>query len=431
MNISFIIPGRNNLKYLKWAYDSICKNKKNHNVQICFADDNSNDGTWEWCESIMKSDKNFNAIRNDSGKRLGHTILYDRLINEVAKNDICIIWHCDMYLAPGALDAIERNISEKTIVSLTRIEPPLHPSGPEKIIYNFGTEPEDFNEENFIEFLGNGDLQDLVVEKFKAIPSDLQYPNYCTKGIFAPWAFYKKDFNDIYGHDPLYAPQSKEDSDIFNKFKLNGITFRQTWEGFTYHMTCRGSRFNPTLTKVGINSDEWEAQNIKSTRNFIRKWGQLIKHDVFLNPIVSNKYNIGIIFNNMPKDMLPIIRTFEPWCTNLYLASEFSNDSISTYINEEQQNTLYDLSKRIKSIQPNDALDLFESCPNDIMILIDAHILLQDRQYIDIIFNMSDIISESGQLGEMEFNLMKINIKSLTDYKYELLKENNNINNKR
>ena len=64
-----------------------------------------------------------------------------------------------------------------------------------------------------------------------------------TEGIFAPWAIYKKDFQEINGHDPLYAPQSKEDSDIFNRFVLNGYELIQTWRGFVYHMTCRGSRF--------------------------------------------------------------------------------------------------------------------------------------------------------------------------------------------
>ena len=30
----------------------------------------------------------------------------------------------------------------------------------------------------------------------------------------------------------LYAPQSKEDSDIFNRFVLNGYELIQTWKGF-------------------------------------------------------------------------------------------------------------------------------------------------------------------------------------------------------
>ena len=49
MKISLIQPGRNNLKYLKWSYDSIRKNQGNHEVEICVADDFSNDGTWDWC----------------------------------------------------------------------------------------------------------------------------------------------------------------------------------------------------------------------------------------------------------------------------------------------------------------------------------------------------------------------------------------------
>ena len=142
MKISLIQPGRNNLKYLKWSYDSIRKNQGDHEVEICVADDFSSDGTWEWCKELMEHDPNFKAIRNEGPTRLGHTILYDRLVNEVASHDICMIYHADMYLCHGAIDAIENELKEKTIVSLTRIEPPLHPPGPEKVLEDFGIEPE-------------------------------------------------------------------------------------------------------------------------------------------------------------------------------------------------------------------------------------------------------------------------------------------------
>ena len=111
MKISIIQPSRNNLKYLKWSYDAIRKNQGTHEVQICVADDFSDkDGTWEWCLEMMKNDPNFKAIRNEGPTRLGHTILYDRLINEVASHDICMIYHADMYLCPAALDHIEKHI---------------------------------------------------------------------------------------------------------------------------------------------------------------------------------------------------------------------------------------------------------------------------------------------------------------------------------
>ena len=48
-----------------------------------------------------------------------------------------------------------------------------------------------------------------------------------TNGIFT-LDIYKDDFTSIGGHDPLYNSQSKEDSDIFNRFKLFGYEFIQT-----------------------------------------------------------------------------------------------------------------------------------------------------------------------------------------------------------
>ena len=43
-DISFIQPSRNNLKYLKWSYESIRKNGGDE-PHICVADDFSNDET--------------------------------------------------------------------------------------------------------------------------------------------------------------------------------------------------------------------------------------------------------------------------------------------------------------------------------------------------------------------------------------------------
>ena len=60
-DISFIQPSRDNLKYLKWSYESIRKNG-GPEPHFCVADDYSSDGTWEWCQEILKKDKNFTAI---------------------------------------------------------------------------------------------------------------------------------------------------------------------------------------------------------------------------------------------------------------------------------------------------------------------------------------------------------------------------------
>jgi len=388
MKISLIQPGRNNLKYLKWSYDSIRKNQGNHEVEICVADDASTDGTWDWCQEMMDKDPKFKAILNNTGKRLGHTILYDRLINEVATNDICMIYHADMYLCPGALDSIEKHLTDKTIISLTRIEPPLHPDGPEKVLRGFGVEPEEFDEESLLNELSN------LIVKGKT-----------TEGIFAPWAFWKSDFQEIGGHDPLYAPQSKEDSDIFNRFQLNGIKFIQTWEGCVYHMTCRGSRRN-TIDKaknIYEDSPEWLAQNMRSTRNFIRKWGHFVKHDDYMKPVIPHKYDIGFLIKNDNPQLLEIL---EPWCNTIY-----TNCNIQDYIKVEQQNTIMDLYERVK---PYD-----NEKNNNILITIDNNFNEQDMQYLS---QLSEILEDNGEIGKFELGNLKIDIIEIKNYVNELIK---------
>jgi len=316
---------------------------------------------------MMDKDPLFKALKWDGPERVGHTILYDRLVNEIATNDICMIYHADMYLMPGALDQIEHKLKDKTIVSLTRIEPPLHPDGPEKMLKDFGVEPELFKEEELLTWFKDAQLSQLTK---------------VTEGIFAPWAFYKKDFQEIGGHDPLYAPQSKEDSDIFNRFQLNGIKFVQTWGGCVYHMTCRGSRRNTVDKAKNIYEDspEWLAQNVRSTRNFIRKWGHFVKHDALMKPIIPSKYDIGFILNNGNSNLLAGL---EPWCSTIYV----NPDIIKSYVETEKVNTTMDLYNRVKPLD--------NEKQNEILVTIDGSKFTE--QDFNLIQQLPDILKDSGE----------------------------------
>lgn len=385
--ISLIQPSRNNLKYLVWSYNSIRKNA-GPVVEVCVADDFSNDGTWEWCQDRMKADPNFKAIRNEGPTRLGHTILYDRLINEVATKDIVGIWHADMYMTPETVERIVEAVKPGVVVSLTRIEPPLHPPGPEKVLMDFKTEPEEFDEESFLKWYEG--------YRFTA-------KGKTTEGIFAPWFLFKEDFQSTGGHDPLYAPQSKEDSDIFNRFLLKGYSFVQLWDAAVYHMTCRGSRFNPTLTEVGKNSSEWEEQNIRSTKNFIRKWGHFVKHDSLMKPIVPPKFDIGFRVSNC---IVQGLAALEPWCSVIS-----SDASYAEWIEEEQKKSMFDMWKRVKPW--NSPLE------NDIIVEFDMKRF--SAESYTIIQQLSQIIAQSGEIGEFELDIFKIRIKSLTTYQDKLI----------
>ena len=402
--ISFIQPSRNNLKYLQWSYNSIRKNL-GYKHEICWADDFSDDGTWDWMNKIMRKDENVQIMRNDGPDRLGHTILYDKLV-DMATNDIVMIYHADMYACPNMDVEVLKHLERGKVVSATRIEPPLHPDGPEKILEDFGIEPEEFKEQELLTFVYNR-LEETKNDDFET-----------SSGIFAPWAIYKDDFQAIGGHDPLYAPQSKEDSDIFNRFVLAGYDTIQTWKGFVYHMTCRGSRFkdgamrNPAgqVFMKGRESSEWLAQNLRSTRNFIRKWGHMVKHDEWLKPIVPPKYDIGFVAYNCDKNLL---RELEPWCSKIYL--DFGSDYMSEYRKEEQQDTQFNLDEKIFMYGNSKPSDL----GNDIIIEFDCRML--NANNFQTIVNLSEIIQQSGEVGVMEYDIFKFHINSLNTYEKELI----------
>ena len=398
--ISLIQPSRNNLRYLKWSYAGIRKHL-GYRHEICWADDFSNDGTWEWMQETAKKDGNIKIHRNEGPTRLGHTILYDTLV-DISTSDIIMIFHADMLPCPNMDTEILKHLERGKVVSATRIEPPLHPDGPEKILKDFGIETEEFDEQGLLNFVSDfvGTREDET-----------------TEGIFAPWAMYKDDFLAIGGHDPLYAPQSKEDSDIFNRFVLAGYELIQTWKGLVYHMTCRGSRFkdgalrNPAgqVFMKGRESSEWLAQNLRSTRNFIRKWGHMVKHDELMHPIIPPKFNIGFVVENCSTDML---KELEPWCSDIYgdwLGHK--GYGVNKYIKEEQKDTQFDLSKKIHS-------DRIKT-KNDVIVKFDCNELNQDN--FQIIANLSEILQESGDVGEMELGIFKLNIKSLQTYEKDLI----------
>jgi len=395
--ISFIQPSRSNLKYLKWSYEAIRKNL-GYRHEICMADDFSDDGTWEWMKEIAEKDSNVKIHRNDGPTRLGHTILYDTLVN-MATNDIVMIYHADMYALPGLDEQILKHIKPGVVVSATRIEPPLHPEGVEKVIMDFGIEPEEFKEQELLNWYNK----------------DYKPQQETTEGIFAPWAIYKEDFQKIGGHDDLFAPQSKEDSDIFNRFILAGYEVVQTRRGCVYHMTCRGSRFadgaqrNPDgeVFMKNRETDEWLLQNERSTRNFARKWSSYCLHDDYLKPYVQPKYDIGYVVKNCDINGL---RGLEPWSDGMFIDNE---SLVEHYIKEEQPNTQFDLTKR-----------LTEKLDNDIIVDFDLSKLNQEE--FEMLIILPEIIKDSGKVGEFTIGIFNIKINKIQTYEKELINCNTN-----
>jgi GT2 family glycosyltransferase len=393
-NFTFCITSKNNLRYLKHAISYIKDNCFNKNHKILVFIDSDNDGTEEWCKL-----NEVKYIKNPNQELYGIGRAYNLLVKN-ATTEFVVIYHADMIAGKNMDLNLYKNWKPKTIISATRIEPPLHPSDPAKIVENFGLWPEKDIQDGFEEETFNSFVEESLI-KFKGKT---------TNGIFAPWLIHKDDFNDVNGHDPIMKSHS-EDRDLFNRFLLNGYNIIQSWDALVYHLTCRGGQFeHANSTKdLQTKSEDWNKLAQNQTREFIRKWSTPPLYDEYQYPIVSPKYNIAYIVKKCNLELLGVL---EPWCDRIYIENQ---DMIDIYIDREQPNTSFDLLKRVFIESNNDPIG-----ENDIIVEFDANKLTQ--QNFQLTQQLSNIIKESGEIGKFELDIFTIEINHMEEYTNNLIK---------
>ena len=379
--ITYCIPTKNNLRYLKNSINSIRENSSNEYDIVVFVDAD-NDGTIDWLKE--------NGIRysvNETDEPKGIAYAYNRCI-EMAETPIVCMFHADMYMGKGFDTGILKYLKPLSVVSGTRIEPPLHPQGLEKIVKDFGMYPEDFKKEEFDNF-----VHQTITQK----------QNVTTKGIFAPWAVYKEDITSIGMHDE-YFHSYHEDSDIFNRFILNDYTILQSWEAYVYHLTCRGGQFQDGVDKVTTDPVFHKMKN-NAFRNYVRKWGSFVKNDEYQYPIIPHKYNVKFDIQNANKQVLEFL---EPWCSNINVDLPLSE--ITEYINAEQPNTQIDLKNKINNTDSN----------NDVVVKFNAGVII--NQSIDFIIKLAEIFDANElEVGNYNFHPFAIEVKRVKHYETKLI----------
>jgi glycosyltransferase involved in cell wall biosynthesis len=379
--ITYCIPSKNNLRYLKSSIGSIKENSSQEFDIIVYVD-SDNDGTKEWLDS-----EGVKYLVNETNIPRGIAYGYNRCI-EAAETPIVCMFHADMYMGRGFDTAILKYLKPLSVVSGTRIEPPLHPKGNEKIVENFGMYPEDFLKEEF-----DGFVQKTIQEN----------EGKTTRGIFAPWAVYKEDITSIGMHDEFFHSYH-EDSDIFNRFILNGYDIVQTWEGLVYHLTCRGGQFQDGIEQV-TQDPKFHLMKHNAAKNYVRKWGHFVKNDEFQYPIIPPKYDIQFDIQNCNLQLLSML---EPWCSKIKV--DLSSDMIENYIRSEQGNTKIDLSEKINSEKEGDIIISFDA----------SKVNQQSFQYIQ---QLPEIF-EANQIteGTFEFDIFDVKINKVKTYQDELIR---------
>lgn len=372
-NISLLVGLKNNLDYNKHFYETT--RQLYPDVEICFVSYGSTDGTHEWLESL--TDDNLKYFYSTENKTFSDTF---NKAAELATKDYVAYLHNDIVLAPGFLENLEKHVGTNNVVSYTTIEPPIFAGHerPGKLIYDLGTDLDTFDIKKLYKFVDS---------------KQSEYHGKTEPGITFFMCMPRIKLLDIGGMDNLFNPMFCEDDDLIRRWKMLGMNCFTALDAICYHFVSKTSRF----------SEEYQTRTqqieLASNRNYIRKWGTKSN---------APKYDIGFRVLKCNSEFLEFL---EPWCSNILIDDEMQVIT-SHYIDKEQKNTLYELEERVKSTP-------FESLNNEIIVTIDRSTFTQ--QDFQIIQQLSEIIKDSGEIGEFQLGNLKITINSLTTYEQELI----------
>ena len=377
MNISLLIGLKNNLDYTKNFYNTT--RQLYPNIELCFVSYNSTDGTNEWLDSL--NDENVKYFYSEESKTFSDTF---NKAASLATKDYVMFLHNDIVVAPNFLENIEKHISPDSIISYTTIEPPIFAGHerPGKIIKDFGIDINTFRLDDMYTF---SDIQREV------------YRDKTEPGITFFMCMPKDKYLQIGGLHNIFNPMFCEDDDLILRWKLLGMNLFTSLDAICYHFVSKTSRFSKDY--------QTRTQQIEqhSNKNFVRKWG-------FRNSIHNKKYNTAFIIQDCN---LQVLELLEPWCDRIYINDTYGI-ILTQYINSESNNTSFDLTKRVLNINKNEPY-----AENDIIIEFNAQHFNQNS--FNIIQNLSDIITESGEVGEFELDSLKITIRDLKTYEHELI----------
>ena len=391
--ISFIITNYNTLDYSKWCYNSIRKNLNNIH-EIVLLDDGSTDGeTWNWMQEVSKRDSKVKIHRNSENTGIAYS--YNKAVG-LATNDIICLLHSDMYV-PSKFDEIMlKYLKNYDFVTSWRVEPAIYPPSKDKVQVEFGRKLSEFDEDGFLTWTKNNEIDNK---------------DECWARMCFPWMTTKKLFQDLGGIDILFLKYMVDDDDFYLRVSMTGAKITQTFETAVYHMCSRTTKYKDDIIN-DAGSDDWNSQHYKSTRNFVRKWGThqsavYKETEKGIEMVAPKKYDIGFVVENCHD--INLLRFLEPWCSTIYIDDR---KIILDYVQEEHHQTLYDLNDRVRSTSVDRK--------NDILIEFDALYLNEDR--IAFLHRLSDILTDSGGVGDMKHDIFSLHIKSLNTYEEENIK---------
>jgi GT2 family glycosyltransferase len=269
-NISFVTNiSVNTRDHVELLMKSLKDNLDGKEHEIIVFIDSDNEDVYGYLKSIKKDFFDLKIITHNIKPCIGYS-RNNNLLVELAKHDIVSYLQSDMVIGPHYDTNILSEIQDNSILSATRIEPPLHGYSDYTIIEDFGTDPTVFDINKW----------NLYSESVKS--------NRTTEYFFAPITFYKKVWQSIGGYDTLFR-RSREDSDLVQRCIHAGIKLIQTWKANVYHFTCTSSRgknwFDPNNEEAKKRVELQKVADGIELRRFLKKWGNFNHGDAKLKKL--------------------------------------------------------------------------------------------------------------------------------------------------
>jgi len=271
--LSFCISTYNNLEYLKIAVKSVRTNSYFKDAPFIIHAENCTDGTNEWLREAKKLHNIDYVIDiNDNPKGIGGGMNF---CADLVKTQYIMFLHSDFYVTKDwdleLLKIFDKYPNEKLWVNSWRVEPAMFP-GSQTTPGNIVVEKDLFGEyyHNF-----DSEFFDAWAKDFSEMNNDIEIP----RGLGVSCLIRKTDWDDIGGNDPLFAPTSWDDHDLFLRMYQAGFKFITTSNSLIYHFGARGS--HRLEENNNQSSERQRAAEQRNALKFYEKWGGLPKFDEY------------------------------------------------------------------------------------------------------------------------------------------------------
>ena len=269
--VTHCISTFNNLPYLKLAIHSVRTHSYWKDAPFIIHAENCSDGTDEWLEENADAyNLEYYIDKNDNPKGIGGGMNF---CAEKVKTEFINFLHSDFYVTKNwdleLMKIHDKYEDEKLWVNSFRIEPNMFGDTDRPGTHfvpkeAFGAYHEDFNPKLMLDYA-----------KEIADKNDFEIP----KGEGVSGLVRKSWWDTIGGNDPLFAPTSWDDYDLFWRMLKEGGKFLMPTKSIVWHFGARGShRLEENNNQTSERQKKAEQVN---AQKFYNKWKGLPKFDEY------------------------------------------------------------------------------------------------------------------------------------------------------